>query len=161
MDLGATAALTARITLAVAFGYSAATKVAHQGAFARGLADFGVPRSDLVAPALPALEGGVAVLLVTVSDAAWPAFMAIAVLAVFTGAVVANLMGGAPKPCPCFGPPGANATPVSAATVARNGYLVALGVIGTGSTDGASTAAALGAAAITVTATLFAVRRYG
>ncbi len=44
-----------------------------------------------------------------------------------------------------------DARPVSAATVARNGYLVALAVIGTGSTDGASTAAALGMAAVTVT----------
>jgi methylamine utilization protein MauE len=161
VELGATAALTARITLAVAFGYSAATKVVQQGAFARALADFGVPRSDLVGRALPVLEGGLAILLVAVSDAAWPAFMAIAVLVVFTGAVVASLMSGAPKPCPCFGPPGADATPVSAATVARNGYLVALGVIGTGSADGASTAAALGVAAVTVTATLVAVRRYG
>jgi hypothetical protein len=147
--------------LAAAFGYSAAMKVGHQGAFARALADFGVPRSDLVARALPVLEGGLAVLLVAVPDAAWPAFLAIAVLAVFTGAVVASLMGGAPKPCPCFGPPGPNARPVSAATVARNGYLVALGVIGTGSTDGASTAVAFGAAAVTVTATLVAVRRFG
>lgn len=135
--------------------------MAHRETFAQALVEFGVPRAGVVARILPVLEGGVAVLLVAVAGAAWPAFLAIAVLAVFTGAVVASLMSGAPKPCPCFGPPGANATPVSAATVARNGYLVALGVIGTGSTDGASGAAALGAAAFTVTATLVAVRRYG
>jgi hypothetical protein len=96
-----------------------------------------------------------------VRDDAWPAFLAIAVLALFTGAVVASLAGGTPKPCPCFGPPGDGARPVSAATVARNGYLVALGVIGTASTDGASTAGALAAAAVTAGATLIALRRYG
>ena len=161
MDVGATVALTARLTLAGAFAYSAATKLAHQGAFAQGLADFGVPRSRLVARGLPPLEAGLAVLLIAMPGQAWPAFLAIAVLAVFTGAVVANLVGGSPKPCPCFGPPGDDARPVSAATVARNGYLVALGVIGTGSTDGASVAGALAAAVVTVGATLLAVRRYG
>ena len=162
MDVGATAALTARLTLAGAFAYSAAAKLVHQGAFAQGLADFGVPRSRLVARGLPPLEAGLAVLLIAVPGQAWPAFLAILVLAVFTAAVVANLVGGgAPKPCPCFGPPGADARPVSAATVARNGYLVALGVIGTGSTDGASVAGALAAAVVTCGATLIAVRRYG
>lgn len=161
MDVAATFAVVARITLAVAFGYSAAAKLANQAAFAHALGDFGVPRSVLVAPALPMLEGGVAVLLVLVRDSAWPAFLAIGVLALFTGAVVANLMGGAPKPCPCFGPPGADARPVSAGTVARNGFLVALAVIGTGSTDGASAAAALGSAAVTVPLTLVVLRRYG
>ena len=161
MDVGTTAALTARLTLAGAFAYSAATKVAHQGALARGLADFGVPRSRLVARGLPPLEAGVAVVLVAVPGRAWPAYLAMAVLAVFTGAVVASLAGGAPKPCPCFGPPGKDARPVSAATVARNGYLLALGVIGSGSTDGASTAGGLAAAVVTVAVTLVAVRRYG
>ena len=151
----------ARLTLAAAFAYSAGTKLTNSAAFAEGLADFGVPGSRVVARVLPVLEGGLAVLLVAVPGAAWPAFLAIGVLAVFTGAVVASLFSGAPKPCPCFGAPGTDARPVSAATVARNGYLVALGVIGTGSTDGASTAAAIGAAVVTVAATLVALRRYG
>jgi hypothetical protein len=98
---------------------------------------------------------------VTVRGAAWPAFLAIAVLAVFTAAVVANLAGGRPAPCPCFGPPGAGARPVSAATVARNGCLVALAVLGTGSTGGASAGATALAATVTVPATLAALRRFG
>ena len=161
MDVGATFALVARVTLAAAFGYSAVTKLAHRAVFAGALRDFGVPRSDLVAPVLPVVEGGLALLLVALRSSAWPALLAIAVLAVFTGAVVANLMGGAPKPCPCFGPPGADTQPVSAATVARNGCLVALAVIGTGPTDGASPGAVLGAAAVTIVLTLAALRRYG
>jgi hypothetical protein len=161
VDLGATTALVARITLAAAFGLSAATKLTHRSAFARGLEKFGVPGSGAVAWGLPPVEAGLAVLLVTVRGQAWPASLAIAVLALFTGAVVANLVGGHPAPCPCFGPPGAGARPVSAATVARNGYLVGLAVLGTGSTAGASATATAAGAAVTVTATLAALRRFG
>jgi hypothetical protein len=151
----------ARVTLAATFGLSAATKLAQRSAFARGLEDFGVPNSTAVAWALPPVEAGLAVLLVTVRGRAWPAFLAIAVLAVFTAAVVANLAGGRPAPCPCFGPPAAGAGPVSAATVARNGILVGLAVLGTGSTAGASAGAAAAAAAVTVTATVMGLRHFG
>lgn len=161
MDLGATIALVARITLAATFGLSAATKVAHRPGFARALRDFGLPWSEALSWALPLVEGGLGLALLVVQGAAWPAFLAIAVLALFTGAVVANLIGDRPAPCPCFGPPTAGARPVSAATVARNGYLAALAVIGTGSTDGASVGAAIAAAAVAAPATLIALRRFG
>ena len=161
MDVGATVAVVARIDLAAAFALSAATKMVHRAEFARALEDFGVPGSGAVAATLPPVEAAVAGLLVAVRGQAWPAFLAIAVLAVFTAAVVANLAGGRPAPCPCFGPPAEGARPVSAATIARNGLLVALAVLGTGSTNGASAAAALGAAAVTAPATLAAVRRIG
>ena len=159
MDVGATIALVARITLAAAFALSAATKLAHRKAFADALEDFGVPRSRAVAPALPLVEAVLAALLLAVRDRPWPAFMAIGVLAVFTGAVVANLLGDRPAPCPCFGPPGAQARPVSAATVARNGYLVGLAVLATGSTAGASGGATAALAAIAVGATVVLLRR--
>lgn len=159
MDLGATTALVARITLAAAFGFSAATKLARPAAFARGLKEFGVPGSRALAWVLPPVEAGLAVLLVTVRGSAWPAFLAIAVLAVFTAAVVANLVGGRPAPCPCFGPPGAEARPVSAATVARNGYLVGLAVLGTGSTAGASGGLTIAAGSVLVVLTLAVLRR--
>lgn len=161
MDLGATVALVARITLAATFGLSAATKLVDRSAFARALREFGLPRSDALSWALPLVEGGLALVLVLVQGAAWPAFLAIAVLALFTGAVVANLIGDRPAPCPCFGPPTAGARPVSAATVARNGYLVALAVLGTGSTDGASVGTAVVTAAVAVPVTLVALRRFG
>lgn len=161
MELGATVALVARITLAATFGFSAATKVAHRPEFARALQDFGLPRSEALSWTLPLVEGGLALALVLVHGAAWPAFLAIAVLALFTGAVVANLLGERPAPCPCFGPPTAGARPVSAATVARNGYLVALAVLGTGSMDGASLGAVVAATAIALPVTLVALRRYG
>ena len=159
MELGATTALVARITLAAAFGLSAATKLTRRAEFARGLRNFGIPASGVVAWLLPPVEAGLAVLLVTVRGSAWPAYLAIAVLGVFTAAVVANLAGGHPAPCPCFGPPGAGARPVSAATVARNGYLVGLAVLGTGSTAGASGWGTAAAGLVTVALTLAALRR--
>jgi hypothetical protein len=161
MDVSATVDLVARIDLAAAFGLSAATKLAHRAEFTKGLGEFGVPRSGVVASVLPPVEAALAGLLVAVRDQAWPAFLAIAVLAVFTGAVIANLVGGRPAPCPCFGPPAAGARPVSATTVIRNGSLVGLAVLGTGSTAGASPAATILAAAVTVPATLAALRRFG
>lgn len=151
----------ARVTLAAAFGLSAATKLAAPAELARGLRAFGVPAAGAVARALPPVEAAVAVLLVAVRGSAWPAYLAIAVLVAFTVAVVANLAGGDPAPCPCFGAPGADAPPVSAVTVARNGALIALAVLGTGSTAGASPGAAAVASAVTVTATLVALRRLG
>ena len=152
-------ALVARITLAAAFALSAGMKFAHRTEFARGVSRFGVPGAGAVAVVLPPVEAGLAVLLVAVQQAAWPAFLAIAVLAVFTAAVIANLVGGAPAPCPCFGPPAADARPVSTGTIARNGYLVALAVLGTGSTAGASPGATAALAAASVTATLALLRR--
>jgi hypothetical protein len=161
VDVGATIAVAARITLAATFGLSAATKLADRRGFAAALEDFGAPAGGLLSWALPVIEAGLAVVLVLVRHSAWPAFAAIAVLAVFTGAVVANLLGDRPAPCPCFGPPAADARPVSALTVGRNGFLVALAVLGTGSTEGASAAAALAGAAIVAPATLVALRRLG
>jgi hypothetical protein len=161
VDLGATIALVARVTLAATFGLSAVTKLADRPGLVRALKDFGLPGGDALSWALPVVEGGLALALVLVPGEAWPAFLAVAVLAIFTGAVVANLIGGRAAPCPCFGPPTAGARPVSAATVARNGYLVALAVLGSGATDGASVGAVIAAAVVTVPATLVALRRFG
>jgi hypothetical protein len=161
VELGATIAVVARITLAATFGLSAATKIGQRRAFAGALKDFGLPRADALSWALPLVEGGLALALVLVTGEAWPAVLAIAVLAVFTGAVIANLIGDRPAPCPCFGPPASDARPVSAATIARNGYLAAFAVLGTGSTDGASAGVVVAVAAVTVPVTLVAMRRFG
>jgi hypothetical protein len=53
---------------------------------------------------------------------------------VFTGAVVANLARAEPPPCPCFGMATAD-QPVSVRTVVSNGWLLALGVIATGTAE--------------------------
>jgi len=161
VDLGATVALVARITLAAIFGLSAATKLAQRAEFARALTDFGLPGREALSWALPIVEGGLGLALVLAPAEAWPAFLAIAVLVLFTGIVVANLVGDRPAPCPCFGPPTDGARPVSAVTVARNGALVGLAVLGTGATDGASVALAVALAAVTAPAALMALRRVG
>jgi hypothetical protein len=155
----ATVALVARLTLAAAFALSAGTKLARPAAFMRSLAGFGVPAPGLVARLLPPVEGGLAVALVALPHRSWPAFAAIAVLALFTGAVAANLAGGREIPCPCFAAVGGR--PVSAATVVRNGLLLALAVLATGPADGASAGPALLATAVSVPVTLAALRRFG
>jgi hypothetical protein len=154
-----TLALVARLTLASAFALSAGTKLARSAAFTASLSEFGVPAARLVARLLPPVEGGLAVALVALPRQSWPAFAAIAVLALFTGAVVANLAGGRETPCPCFAAAGGR--PVSAATVLRNGLLLALAVLATGSADGASAGPTLVLAAVSAPATLVALRRFG
>ena len=154
-----TLALVARLTLAAAFALSAGAKLARPAAFVASLGEFGVPAPGLWARLLPPLEGGLAVTLVALPHQSWPAFAAIGVLAVFTGAVVANLAGGRQTPCPCFAAAGGR--PLSTATVVRNGLLLALAVLAAGPVDGASAVPALLATAVTVPATLGALRRFG
>jgi Methylamine utilisation protein MauE len=154
-----TVALVARLTLAAAFGLSAGAKLARPAAFLVSLGEFGVPAPGLWARLLPLLEGGLAVALVALPHQSWPAFAAIGMLAVFTGTVVANLAGGRDTPCPCFAAAGDR--PLSTATVVRNGLLLALAVVAAGPVDGASAVPALLATAVTVPATLTALRRFG
>lgn len=159
MDLGATVALVARLTLGAAFACSAVAKLGHLGAFAAGLAAFGVPAPGVVARVLPPAEAALAVVLVALPGQAWPAYAAIVLLVLLTGAVVANLVTGRTAPCPCFAPGGHR--PVSASTVLRNGVLLGLGVLGTGSVAGAALGPAAVASAVSVTATVIALRRVG
>lgn len=154
---GAVVALVARLTLAVAFASSAGAKLARPGAYAEGLDAFGVPGPGVVARLLPPVEGALALLLVALPGQSWPAFLAIGLLALLTGAVVANLGRGVP--CPCFRAEGGR--PVSAATVVRNGLLMALAVLGTGPTAGAPPGPTAAAAAVSITATVVALRRFG
>lgn len=156
---GEVLALAARLCVAAAFAVSAAAKITRPTAFAGGLAAFGVPAPGAVARLLPPFEAALAVVLVAVPGAAWPAFLAVAVLALLTGAVVANLAAGRAVPCPCFDAD--SDRPVSTATVVRNGALLALAVVGTGSTAGADPGATVAVAAVPVAVTVFALRRFG
>lgn len=157
--MGEVVAMSARLTLAAAFVLSAGAKITRPAAFTAGLAAFGVPAPRTVAYVLPPLEAGLAALLVALPARSWPAFLAVAFLALLTGAVVANLAAGRRVPCPCFDPQGGR--PVSTATVARNGALLALAILGTGSAEGADAVPTLALSAVTVTVTLLALRRFG
>jgi hypothetical protein len=132
-------ALAARIVVAAAFLLAALQKLRAHRRLTGELAGFGVPVS-LAAPlavVLPAAELVTAVALVALTTSPVPAYVAIGLLAVFTGAVLANLAHGRHPPCPCFG--ATSTAPVSAMTVVRNGWLLALAVLATASTDGADT----------------------
>lgn len=59
-----------------------------------------------------------------------PSFVALGLLGLFTGAVVAHVARGDDVPCACFGPASAS-TPVSWATVARNVILCLLALAAT------------------------------
>jgi hypothetical protein len=154
-----TVALVARLTLAAAFTLSAGTKLARPVAFAGSLAEFGVPAPGVVARLLPLVEGGLALALAALPHQSWPAFAALSVLALFTGAVLANVARGRETPCPCFAPAGGR--PTSAVTVVRNGLLLALAVLATGSVEGASAGPTLLATAVSAPLTLAALRRFG
>ena len=159
MDLGATVALVARLTLAAAFACSAGAKLFQVGAFAASLAAFRVPAPGVVARVVPPAEAALAVALVALPGQAWPAYAAIVLLVVLTGVVVANLAAGQTAPCPCFAPGGNR--PVSASTVLRNGVLLGLAVLGTGSVAGAAPGPTVVASAVSATVTVIALRRVG
>lgn len=131
-------AIAARIVVAVALAVAATKKIVGRASLRDQLRQFGSP--DALTPAigvlLPAAELLIAVLLVVVPGSSWPAWLACALLGAFTVLVGMNLARGNRVPCPCFGTAGA--TPISSRTIVRNGWLLALAVIGTGSTSGAS-----------------------
>jgi Methylamine utilisation protein MauE len=148
----ASVALAARLVVAAAFLGAALQKLRFRNQLVGELAGFGVP-ATFVAPtavALPVVELVTAGALVVFASSSVPAFVAVALLALFTGAVFANLAQGRHPPCPCFG--ASSSAPVSSRTVLRNGWLLALAVLATASIDGARAGgvllwtAALGAA---------------
>lgn len=97
---------------------------------------FGIPGSLAVAAAIlvPTAELAIAVSLGVFRDSSIPAFAAIGLLSLFTGAVIANLARDEPPPCPCFGTATAD-EPVSARTIVSNAWLLALSVIATGTAE--------------------------
>jgi Methylamine utilisation protein MauE len=131
-------ALAARIVVAAAFVVAAVQKLRALPAMRAQLEGFGVPGPLVGASVavLPAAELVTAVALLALPRSPIPPFVAVGLLAVFTGAVIGNLSRGRRPPCPCFGA-GASDAPISARTVVRNGWLLALAVVATGSIDGA------------------------
>jgi hypothetical protein len=131
-------ALAARIVVAAAFVVAALQKLRALSAMRAQLEGFGVPGPLVGASVavLPAAELVTAAALLALPRSSVPPFIAVGLLAVFTGAVIGNLSRGRRPPCPCFGA-GASDVPISARTVVRNGWLLALAVVATGSIDGA------------------------
>ncbi len=102
------------------------------------VAALGIPRpaAEVSVAVVPVVEIVVAGCVLFV-DGPWPAALAVALFAVFTGVVVRALARGAAVPCRCFG--SLSRRPVSALTAARNLFFVALAAValaagGTGAT---------------------------
>ena len=131
-----TLVVAARFALILAFTASAVSKLRGLKALPAQMRAFGIPGEFGRAAAIlvPVAELAIAVSLATFGDSSVPAFAAIGLLSVFTGAVVANLARAEPPPCPCFGMATAD-QPVSARTIVSNGWLLALAVIATGTAE--------------------------
>ncbi len=132
----ATLVFAARLALILAFSGSAFFKLRALGALPAQMRAFGIPGSFAAVAAIlvPTAELAIAVSLGMFRDSPVPAFAAIGLLSLFTGAVIANLARAEPPPCPCFGMATAD-QPVSARTIVANAWLLALAVIATGTPD--------------------------
>ncbi|GIU89141.1 MAG: hypothetical protein KatS3mg010_0240 [Acidimicrobiia bacterium] len=143
--MDAAIAAGARIVLAVTFVLAAVAKYARPGAVREQMRTvLWDDVAPLAAMVVPASELVLAAALLIAWRAAWPPWCALAVLGVFTVVLVRAQLRRVP--CPCFG--GASATPVGAAHVLRNGWLMALCVLAAGPASEASVAGAVPASAI-------------
>jgi hypothetical protein len=131
-----TLVFAARLALILALSGSAFFKLRALRTLPAQMQAFGIPGSLAVVAAIlvPAAELATAASLGTFRDSPVPAFAAIGLLSLFTGAVVANLARDEPPPCPCFGMATAD-QPVSARTIVSNAWLLALAVIATGTEE--------------------------
>ena len=148
-----------RVTVAIVLAYAAIAKLYDAKHLPTQMRAFGVPAVLSIASAviLPTIEFAIAVALVAFPYSSLPALAAIAVLALFTGVVVANLASGRPKPCPCFGAVAVE-RPVSPLTLVRNAWLLGLAIIATANPTGDSGALFLPVFLVLALVTLFVVR---
>ncbi len=109
--------------LAVVFSVAAVGKLTDRAGTRHALAGFGVPDVAVapVAAALPVGEVAVAVLLLFGATRAAGAAGALGLLAVFSAAIVSNLVRGRRPECHCFGR--LHSAPVGWSAVARNAVL--------------------------------------
>jgi peroxiredoxin/uncharacterized membrane protein YphA (DoxX/SURF4 family) len=121
--------LAARLLLATVFVVSAIAKLADRRGLRTAMSEFGVP-DVLARPAgllLPLVELAVALALLPAGSAWWAAVGALALLFVFTAAVVSSIARGRRPGCHCFG--ALSSKPVSWGTVARNLALAAVAAV--------------------------------
>ncbi len=130
-----------QLVLAVAFAVAAVAKLADLPGTRGAAEDFGVPRglSPAVAVLLPVVELTIAAALVPAATAHWAALAAIALLSLFSAAVVRVLRRGATVDCNCFG--GLTQTEVGRGTLIRN---LVLGLLAAFVAAGVETVGAFG-----------------
>lgn len=117
--------LVVRLLLAAVFATAAAAKLAGRPSLVETLQAFGVSTRAArpLAVLLPLVELTVAGALVPAATSRYGAFVAAALLAVFTGAVAYQLLRGRQPACNCFGR--LTSAPIGPGTVARNVALLA------------------------------------
>jgi len=149
----------ARVTVAIVLAYAAFAKVHEAGRLPAQMRAIGVPAPLSVAAAavVPTVELVIALALLGFPYSPVPAFAAIALLALFTGVVIANLTSGQRRPCPCFGAVAVD-RPVSALALVRNAWLLALAIVATGDPTGDSGALFLPIFLVLALVTVFVVR---
>jgi hypothetical protein len=156
----ASVALGARLVVAAALIAAGIMKLRARRSLRTEVAAFGVPGivTPVVAAGLPFIELASGTALLVFVRSAVPVWVALAILALFTGAVAANLATGRHVPCPCFG---TSAAVITSGTLVRNAWLVALAVVATGSVAGASLGATVAWTVALGLATVVVLRLFG
>lgn len=120
-----TIARLAASVLAGVLVVAAGAKLARRGATGAELESLGLLAPGLLAWLVPAVELGVAALLVAAP--AWGGMAAFALLVAFTTVLVRVLRSGRAVSCNCFG--GLSSRPVSRTTLVRNVVLLGLALV--------------------------------
>src|SRR5262245_34862789 len=122
-------ALVTRLVLAVLFAVAGVAKLADRKGTKRAVGGFGAPAqiAGALAIALPLAELAVAGLLLPASTAVFGALGAVALLALFTGAIAVSVARGQAPDCHCFGQ--LHSAPASWKTLVRNGVLLGVGLV--------------------------------
>ncbi len=121
--------LAARLLLAAVFAVAAVAKLADREGSRRAAVDFGVPAGlgGLVALVIPLAELAVAVALLPSRTAVWGGLGALALLLLFSAAIVSSLARGRAPDCHCFGQ--LHSEPAGRRTLLRNGALAAMALL--------------------------------
>ena len=127
--------LFCQVVLLLAFAYAAAQKLRDHGAYERSMEGFALLPMGWVTP-LAWLATGAECLTVVLLLAGllWNGMrlsgvlLALALLLIFTGALISVMVRGLHVPCGCFG---ANERPVSVISLVRNGGLIACCILAT------------------------------
>src|SRR5262245_4433792 len=122
-------ALVARLALAGVFAVAGIAKLLDRDGTRKAVVGFGAPEriAGALAIALPLAELAVAGLLLPASTAVYGALGAVALLALFTGAIAVSVARGQAPDCHCFGQ--LHSAPASWKTLARNGVLLGVGLV--------------------------------
>lgn len=116
------------LVLAAVFGAAAVAKAARPRTTRESLSALGLPVPAILAIAVPAVEGLLAVVLVLAPKPA--ARVSLVVLALFTAFLWRAVARGTAAPCACFG--SSRSEPVSSTEIVRNALLLALAVVAEG-----------------------------